>query len=154
MFQLDHMGYKLAGFSVLIGRLVRKFGSLLQRLSHRHCSHELLTLRNHGDAIEGQHRVPHLNFFAFSEGGLSIDTNFNLRQSLRPKHRPLDQRTINLVQKDIQILILEDNRIARLIGSATLTQGLDGGIVHGLILLRGLTGSSSSRLGRRLARAC
>jgi hypothetical protein len=58
-----------------------------------------------------------------------------------------------LVQKDIQILILEDDRIARLIGSATLTQGLDGGIVHGLILLRGLTGSSSSRLGRRLTRA-
>ena len=122
MFQLDHMGYKLAGFSVLIGRLVRKFGSLLQRLSHRHCSHELLTLRNHGDAIEGQHRVPHLNFFAFSEGGLSIDADLNLGQTLRPKDRPLDQRTIDLVQKDIQILILENDRIARLIGSATLTQ--------------------------------
>ena len=152
MLQLDHMGHKLAGFSVLVGRYVRKFGSLLQRLSHRHCGHELLALRNHGDAIEGQYRVPHLNFFAFSKGGLSIDTDLDLGQTLRPKHRPLDQRTINLVQKDIQILILEDDRIARLIGSATLTQGLDGGIVHGLILLRGLTGSSSSRLGRRLTR--
>ena len=135
MFQLDHMGYKLAGFSVLIGRLVRKLGSLLQCLSYQHCSHELLALGNHGDAIEGQHRVPHLNFFAFSEGGLSIDADFNLGQTLRPKDRPLDQRTINLIQKDVQILILENDRIARLIGSATLTQRFQCGVVHCLILL-------------------
>lgn len=143
MLQLDHMGHELAGLGILVSRFVREFGTLLQRLSHRHRRDELLALRNHGDAIEGQHRIPHLNLFVFGEGGLGIDADLDLGQTLGPKHRPLNQRTIDLVQEDIQILILEDDGITGLIGSTILTQRLQSGIIDRLILLRRLT-----RLGR------
>ena len=155
MLQLDHMGHKLAGLGILVGGFVGESGTLLQRLSHRHRRDELLTLRDHGDAIQCQDRIPHLDLFVLGEGGLGIDADLDLRQSLSPKHRPLDQWSIHLIQEYIEFLILEHDRVTWLIGAATFTQSLDGGIVHRLVFLRGLTGRSRrlGRPGRRLARA-